>query len=388
MSRELELKVTNVFERNQNAFENDKYRYVINQGGSRSGKSIAILQLLIITAISENKRITIVRKTLASAASIIEDFFGLLFKYEIYGLGTHNKTKNTFTFSNGSVVEFLGADNDLKLRGRKRDILFCNEVNELDFEEWLQLVMRTTGKIICDFNPSETEHFIYDVLKEEDSILIKSTYKDNPFLTDYQIQYIEDLIKVDINYYKIYALGEIPTSETRIFTHFKQFVDELNIEEMSYGLDIGFNHPTALVESKFIDNKVYVKELLYESGMTSNDLINRMILMGLNKNCNIYVDSARPDIIEDLRRNGFYKAVGADKKVKEGIDMMKSLEIYIHINSNNIMREYKLYNWKIVKEVVTDEPIKLHDDALDAIRYSIYSHKIKTRKSKRSFILG
>lgn len=378
MGRTLNIQHTSVFENNFNAWNDPKIRYVINQGGSRSSKSISILQILIVTALTSTVDISIVRKTLQSAKSIIKDFIDLLIEYDLYSKDNHNKSNNTYTFDNGSLIEFFGADNDQKLRGKKRDILFCNEANELDQDEWVQLIMRTTGKAFLDFNPSDTDHWIYDLIKEEKSILIKSTYKDNPFLSSEQIEYIENLIRVDENYYKIYALGERPTSTTRIYSHFKQYTDEPNIDDIVYSCDVGYNHAMVLLECRFTGNKVYCKELIYESKLTVSDFMNKVQSLNLNKDKPVYIDAARPDVVEDFRRIGFGRSQGALKAVKEGIDTVKSMEVFIHIESENIMREYRLYSWKTDKDRIIDEPVKLNDDALDALRYAVYNkHKNK-----------
>jgi phage terminase large subunit len=221
----LEIKHTNVFENNYGAYSQG-FRYIINQGGSRSSKSISILQCLIILALTKKVKISIVRKTLAACKSIMQDFMALLDEYNLYKRDNHNKSDSSYIFENGSIFEFMGTLDVQKLKGRKRDILFCNEANEISEEEWVQLVLRTSGQIFIDFNPSDTEHWIYNLLSDEKSILIKSTYKDNPFLPDAQVEYIENLINVDENYYKIYALGERPTASTRVYSHFKQYVDE------------------------------------------------------------------------------------------------------------------------------------------------------------------
>ena len=388
MGRTLEVKHTSVFAKNWNAYNNDSIRYIINQGGSRSSKSYSILQCILILALNSKLEISIVRKTLQSAKSIIKDFLALMAEYEIYSKDSHNKSNNTYTFENGSVIEFFGADNDQKLRGRKRDILFCNEANELDQDEWIQLVMRTSGKVFIDYNPSDVDSWIYDLVKDEKSILIKSTYKDNPFLSQDQLEYIEQLINVDENYYKIYALGERPTSTSRIYSHFKQYTDEPQINDIVYSCDVGYNHAMALLESKFQDNKVYVKELVYENKLTVGDFMNKIKLLNLDISRPVYIDSARPDVIEEFRRIGFSRAVGALKAVKEGIDSVKSKEIYIHIESVNIMKEYKLYSWKMNKDVIIDEPVKMNDDAMDALRYAVYNHKINKGVERLPFYIG
>jgi phage terminase large subunit len=234
--------------------------------------------------------------------------------------------------------------------------------------------MRTTGKVFIDFNPSDTEHWIYDLIKQDNCALIKSTYKDNPFLTKDQVEYIENLINVDENYYKVYALGEKPISESRIYSHFKQYNEEVNHRDFCYGLDFGYNHPCALVQTWFSGNKVYVKELIYKQKLTTSDLVNEMKSLNLDRSKIIYCDSARPDVIEELRRNGFSKAQLSDKNVKQGIDKVKSMEVYTHFESTNLWKEYRLYSWKTDKDRILDEPIKLNDDGLDAMRYAIYTH--------------
>jgi len=319
--------------------------------------------------------VSIVRKSFPSLrGSILRDFIDILKDLEVYKESSHNKTEQVYHFDNDSYIEFFSCDDEQKLRGRKRDILYCNEGNEISFDEFNQLVLRTSGKVFIDFNPSDTEHWIYDLLKQDNVTLIKSTYKDNPFLPKDQVDYIENLINVDENYYKIYALGEKPTSSSRIYTHFKQYIDEVETADFSYGLDFGYNHPTCLVKCMYNGNKVYVKELIYKSGLTTTDLINEMKGLGLDTSKYMYCDSARPEIIEELRRNGFSRATGANKNVKQGIDKVKSMEVYIHYESINLWKEFRLYSWKTNKEQVIDEPVKLNDDGMDAMRYAIFSH--------------
>ena len=378
---DLKIQATKVFNNNFNAFNND-YRFIVNQGGSRSSKTYSIIQLLIVLCLKNKLAISIVRQSFPSLrSSVMRDFFEILKDMKIYDESQHQKTEHIYRFKNGSVVEFFSTDSEQKIRGRKRDILYCNEGNELSFEVFNQLVLRTSGKVFIDFNPSDTEHWIYDLINQENTILIKSTYKDNPFLERSQVDYIENLINVDENYYKVYALGEKPTSQTRIYTHFKQYMDELILDDFCYGLDFGFNHPTALLQTSFIDNKVYVKELIYKSNLTTADLIREMNNLNLDKRKPFYCDSARPEVIEELRRSG-YNSKSADKQVKEGIDKVKSIEVFIHYESLNILKEYKLYSWKTDKERILDEPVKENDDALDALRYSIYSHHKNKGKGK------
>lgn len=372
----MEVRHTNVLSRNLKEYQNEAVRYVVNQGGSRSSKTYSILQLLIIIALTKPKTtISIVRQTFpALKGSVIRDLIEILKEMNIYQQALHHKTESKYQFPNGSFIEWFPTVDDQKLRGRKRDILYCNEANEISFSEFNQLVLRTTGKVFLDFNPSDTEHWIYDLLKDEArTVLIKSTYLDNPFLGQDQIEYIQNLINVDTEYYKVYALGERPIAQTRIYSHFKQFNELPEPEDWCYGLDFGFNHPSALVKCSFRDGRVYIEELLYKTGLTVDELISKVRALVPDRK-SIWCDSARPDIIEGLRRAGLV-AREANKSVKEGINEVKSKEVFLDINAENCWKEYRLYSWRTYREQILDEPVKEKDDAMDAIRYAIYSEK-------------
>ena len=379
----LDVKHTPVLTRNLEKWKDPNIRYVINQGGSRSSKTYSILQLLIIIALmSPGTTISIVRQTMpALKGSVIRDLIEILKDMNVYKASLHHKTENKFNFPNGSMIEWFATVDDQKLRGRKRDILYCNEANEISFSEFNQLVLRTTGKVFLDFNPSDTEHWIYDLLKDDKSYLIKSTYKDNSFLGEDQINYIENLINVDENYYKVYALGERPIAQTRIYSHFKQYSELPPVDDWCWGLDFGYNHPTALVKCAYSDGRIYVSEHIYQTGLTVDEVVSKCKSIVDGKD--LWCDAARPDIIEALRRVGL-RAKAADKAVKEGINQVKSSEIYVDMNSTNLLKEYKLYSWRTYKEQILDEPVKEWDDLLDAMRYAIYSNR--TGKFDRKYI--
>ena len=368
--------MTNVFNNNWTELNSDKHKYIINQGGTRSSKTYSICQCLIVYCLRNPKTsVSMVRISLPLLKrSIMRDVIGILKDLELYDEAKHNKTEQIYYFDNGSSIEFISADSVDKLKGPGRDILVLNEATELSHSVWMQLAMRTRGKILLDFNPEDNDHWIYELIKDPRSILIKSTYKDNPFLPQEQVDFIEDMINVDENYYKTYVLGERPTSNSRIYTHFKQYIDEIEDKNWCYGLDFGFNHPCALVKTSFIDNKVYIKEEIYKSKLTTAELVKLMIERGIDKSKYIYCDSARPEVIEELKRNGFTRAQLSDKSVKAGIDKVKSMEVFIHYESTNLLKEYKLYSWRVHNEISTEEPVKLNDDGMDAIRYAIQTH--------------
>ena len=375
----LEIKASPVFEKNWDAINNSDKRYILNQGGSRSSKTYSIIQCLITLSISQKCSISIVRQSFPSLrGSAMRDFFNLLKDYNLYNEDNHQKTENYYQFPNGSIVEFFSTDSDMKIRGRKRDYLYINETNEISFEIYNQLALRTSKKILMDFNPSEPESWVYKLVDDPKSILIKSTYKDNPFLGREQIEYIENLINVDQNYYKIYCLGEPPIANSRVYTHFKQFIDYPNdIIETIYGADWGFTHPTTLIKVDITKGgRFYITELLYENKLTSTDIVSRFNNLISNRQSPIYCDYARPEIIEELKRSGF-NVKEANKSVQSGIDLVKKSEIYIHHESTNALREFRLYSYKTVGEKILEEVVKLNDDICDSIRYAIFTHKKK-----------
>ena len=378
---ELELKTTKVFSKNHQALQNEDIRFIINQGGSRSSKTYSLCQLFIVYCLQNSgKVVSITRKTFpALRATVYRDLIEVMKEMGIYSDKYHNKTENIYSFPNGSQIELFSSDDEQKLRGRKRDILWMNEANELSREEFVQLNMRTEDKVFADFNPSDTEHWLYDLIERPDSIKLHSTYKDNPFLPKSLVKEIEELIKTDEDYYNIYALGIPSKSKHTIFNHQKDYsFPPDNIKDVILGLDFGYQHPSALVKCSFVENEVYVEELLYESYLTTPELIEKIKMIfsenGFPMSTQIICDYARPEIIEDLRRNGF-NCVNAIKNVNEGIDAVKSKQLYVHKDSLNLKKEFSNYKWKMRGEQLLDEPIKKFDDGMDAMRYAILYHK-------------
>ena len=364
------IKATRVFEDNRKALNGDK-RFIVNQGGSRSSKTYSLCQLFIIHCLSNpGTRLSIVRKTLpALRNTVMVDFFEIIQEMGIYSKLSHNKTNNTYDFGNGSVVAFFSTDDEQKLRGRKHSVVWANEANELLHEEFMQLNMRCEGKFFVDFNPSENSSWIYD-LPEEDTIIIKSTYKDNPFLPDSIKNQIEDLKRTDEALYQIYALGEKAVSKSNIYSNWT-FVKQKphKFENYVYGLDFGYNHPTALVRVYWHERDIYIEPVIYESYLTTTDLIERMNGLGISKTTEIMADYARPEIIKEIEIAG-YNILNASKEVKQGITNVKTFGVTCY-DDPNLIREYDNYKWKKVKDVIMDEPVKLHDDAMDAIRYAV-----------------
>ena len=366
----MEIKSTVIFEKNYEALNDPSIRFVINEGGSRSSKTYSLCQLVIIYCLqNNNKVVSIIRKTFpALRATVLRDFIEILKELNIYSVEDHNKSEHIYTFPNGSIVEFFSVDDEQKIRGRKRDIAWCNEANELYFDDFTQLNMRTENKLIFDYNPSESTSWLYE-LPTEESVLIKSTYKDNPFLPQSIRSQIEDLKRTDEALYQIYALGEKAISKSNIYSNWS-FIPHRPARFVNYvyGLDFGYNHPTALMRVYWCDNDIYIEPVIYESYLTTPMLIDKMQSFNIEKTITIVADYARPEIIAELNNAG-YDVQNANKVVKKGIDNIKTFGVFCQ-DDKAIKKEYENYKWKKVGDMITDEPVKMWDDAMDAIRYA------------------
>ena len=366
----MEIKSTVIFEKNYEALNDPAIRFVINEGGSRSSKTYSLCQLVIIYCLQNNhKVVSVIRKTFpALRATVLRDFIEILKELNIYSVEDHNKSEHIYTFPNGSIVEFFSVDDEQKIRGRKRDIAWCNEANELYFDDFTQLNMRTESKLIFDYNPSESTSWLYE-LPTDESIMIKSTYKDNPFLPQSIRTQIEDLKRTDEALYQIYALGEKAISKSNIYSQWSFVAHRpARFVKYVYGLDFGYNHPTALMRVYYCDNDIYIEPVIYESYLTTTMLIEKLGSLGIEQTVSILADYSRPEIIQEMNIAG-YDVINANKVVKKGIDNLKTFGVICQ-DDKALRREYENYKWKKVGDFITDEPVKLFDDAMDAIRYA------------------
>jgi phage terminase large subunit len=366
----MDLKSTIVFERNYDALYNNEARFIINEGGSRSSKTYSLCQLIMVYCLQNNGVVvSIIRKTLnALKSTAMRDFFDVLKESGIYEKASHNMSANTYTFPNGAMVEFFSVDDEQKIRGRKRALAWCNEANELFHEDFLQLNMRTEFKMIFDYNPSDSNSWLYELPKDE-SVLIKSTYRDNPFLPDSIKRQIEDLKRTDEALYQIYALGEHAISKANIYSNWTFLPHRpARFTQFVYGLDFGYNHPTALMRIYWHEKDIFIEPVIYESYLTTSNLIDRMASLDVEKETEIIADYARPEIIAEMNNAG-YNVLNANKVVKKGIDNIKTFGVFA-LADKNLEKEYQNYKWKKIGDTITDEPVKLFDDAMDAVRYA------------------
>lgn len=362
----------------EHLLESDK-KIIVEQGGTRSGKTYNILIWIIFYYCAENrnKTITICRKTFPSLrASVMRDFISILQHYDMYREESHNKSSSEYILYN-NLVEFISLDQPQKVRGRKRDLLFINEANELYWEDWQQLLFRTKEKIIIDYNPSDEYHWIYDkVITRDDCDFYITTYLDNPFLGDSLKKEIERLKDTDEQYWQVYGLGIKGVTKSTIFRYIEVNQIPESATFLSYGMDFGYtNDPTTLV-AIYVDNyNLYVQEHLYRTMMTTTDIHN--FLKGLNINREmIWADSAEVRLIDELRRMGWNikPSIKGRDSINAGIDLLKRYKIHLTSDSTNTIQEFRNYKWQEDRNgKMINIPIDSHNHTIDALRYGTYS---------------
>ena len=288
----------------------------------------------------------------------------------------HNKSNSEYHLF-GNLLEFIALDQSQKIRGRKRNLLFCNEANEFYLEDWQQLIFRTQERIIIDFNPSDEYHWIYDkVIPRDDCDFFKTTYLDNPFIEDVIKKEIERLKETDEQYWQIYGLGERAASRSTIFnfTEVNTIPEETKL--IAYGMDFGYsNDPSTLISIYIQEHNLYVKEHLYRTQMTTND-INVFLKDEKLLNNPIYADSSNPRLITELRTMGhnIFPSIKGKDSINAGIDLLKRYKIHILSSSTNAIGEFRNYKWTEDKSGrLTNIPEDKHNHIIDPCRYATYS---------------
>ena len=355
-----------------------KAKIQVHQGGSRSGKTFSILTAIIeLCHKNTGLVVTICRKTFpALRATAMRDFFEILNSEGLYNPDLHNKSDATYQLW-GNTVEFISIDQPQKVRGRKRDILFINEANEINLEDWRQLLLRTTGRVLIDFNPSDEFHWIYEqVIPREDADFFQTTYKDNPFLPQSVVMEIERFKEVDENFWRVYGLGERGTSTSTIFTHWKE-IDQIPNEYrlLNIGLDFGYTaDPTAVVRIYTDGHGFAVDEICYATRLTNSDIAKMLRDNQVNRTDVVICDSAEPKSIDEIHSHGF-NTHGARKgrdSIRSGISFLHSRPLAVTSRSVNLIRELRNYKWKEDKNgKQLNEPVDSFNHAIDAMRYGI-----------------
>jgi len=378
----MKIQSTIVYDHLEEAYE-AKAPIIIEQGGTRSGKTYNILIWLIIKAQTQwnNYIIDITRDTMtALRVSAMFDFFQILEKSGNYNVSDHNKSNNTYKIGT-NIFRFFGADEDQKVRGPGRDILFCNEMNGMKYKTYLQLNQRTKELTIGDYNPSDEFHWIYEkILTDDDCYFFKTTFRDNPFLPARIKREIRKYKRLDENYWRIYGLGERGLAQATIYSNW-DYTDKL-FEDFEgqefFGLDFGFNDPTAMTGVKYHKEAIFVEQLLYKRQLTSDMVVKELEKLEkegyLTKDSVIYADNARPEMIEDIKRAGFnvFPALKEKDSVLRGINFIKRHQVFLSKASVELIKEFRTYKWRVDKDDhVLDVPVDLNDHLLDSLRYAL-----------------
>jgi len=359
-----------------------KKRIKIIQGGTSAGKTFGILPVLIDKCAKEpGLEVSVVAESIPHLRrGALKDFIKVMRWTGRYNDDRFNKTLLRYEFGNGSVMEFFSADDASKLRGARRDILYINECNNVSFESYNELSIRTKKEIFLDFNPAN-EFWVHTELKDEqDSDFIILTYKDNEALDEAIVNQIEKNKEKATtstywaNWWRVYGLGEIGSLEGVIFSNWK-IIDKIPEEArlLGYGLDFGFtNDPTSIIEVYNWNGQRILNEICYQTGMVNSDISKK-----LQKHVIAYADSSEPKSIEEIRRTGQQiKGVtkGADS-IKYGIDVMQRQEYLVTNESTNLIKELRSYCWDSDKTgKLLMKPQAKNDHAIDAVRY----HEMET----------
>ena len=375
-------------------------RKKVIQGGTSAGKTIAILAVLINHAARHPKtEISVVSESIPHLRrGAIKDFAKVMQWTGRWVADRWNKTLLTYNFANGSVIEFFSADSEARLRGARRQVVYINEANNIDFESYYQLAIRTSEAIYIDFNPTHEFWAHTEVLREADSELLILTYQDNEALPDTIRKDIElNRIKAETsaywaNWWKVYGLGQVGTLQGAIYEDFEvvEGIDVSRAKFVALGLDWGFsNDPTALVAIYRQGDCLLVQELLYQTGLTNQDIADKLRSLGITRAWEIVADSAEPKSIEEIYRLGFNikPAEKGPDSIRNGIDVLKRFKLQVTKDSTNLIKELRSYTWATDKEGKnTGVPIDSFNHACDAMRY-VALNKLRVSNSGKYVVV-
>ncbi|WP_428330109.1 PBSX family phage terminase large subunit [Mucilaginibacter sp.] len=366
---------------------------VINQGGTSSGKTFAIIQVLFCLACAtENLVITVVGQDIPNLkAGALRDAGNIYQSLPMLKamIKSYNKTDRIFEFYNGTLIEFKSYNDAQDAKSGKRDYLFINEANGIAWDVYTELALRTKQKIFIDYNPNSA-FWVHDNLMGRPGVqVIISDHRHNPFLSTQTKNKIESLKTEDLQLWRVYARGLTGKITGIIFSNW-QLCDAIpqHAKPIAAGLDFGFtNDETGLVLVYKQNGELWVDEVLYETGLTNTDISARMITAGISKSTPIVADSAEPKSIEELRRLG-WRITGAKKgadSVNHSIDILKRYTINITRRSVNLRNELARYKWKTDRLGKTlNEPVDSFNHLIDPLRYVALNKLKAAERSKRT----
>ena len=350
------------------------------QGGTSAGKTFGILPVLIDRACkTPNLEISVVAESIPHLKrGALKDFKKIMLLTNRWYDSYFNRTDSKFQFPNGSYIEFFSADNDAKLRGARRDILYMNECNNMTFHAYTELASRTKKEVFLDWNPTNKFWFHEELEGDSDTDFIILTYQDNEACPQSAVDFIlkakEKAVKSNFwkNWYNVYGLGLVGNLEGVVFENWQQ-IDNLPKEAkyLGSGLDWGYtNDPTTLIDCYRYDGKIILNEVIYRTGLLNNDIAKLIKADGLRRF--IYADAAEPKSIDEIKRNGIIikgAAKGKDS-INYGISLLQEHDLVVTKSSTNLIKELRNYTWDTDREGnKLNKPISNYDHAIDAVRY-------------------
>ena len=347
-------------------------------GGTSASKTISILLWLIDYAqCHQNEVISIVSETMPHLKKgAIRDFLNIMQEHGYFKDARWNKTDSIYTFETNSIIEFFSADQPGRVRGPRRDVLFVNEANNIIYETYTQLEIRTKKLIWLDWNPVAEFWFYTDVYNQRDDVdFLTLTYKDNEALDEAIVKTIEAR-RSNLNWWRVYGEGQLGEAEGRIFRGWKTDMDgvphEARLER--YGLDFGYsNDPTAIVGIYKYNNGYIFDEICYLKGMSNKDIAD--LLKNLPQKL-VIADSAEPKSIDELKQYGInvLPAQKGQGSVNQGIQNVQDKQISVTKRSINLIKEYRNYLWMTDTDGrIINQPQDFMNHLMDAIRYGMDS---------------
>ena len=366
-----------------------KKRIKIIQGGTSAGKTFGIIPILIDKAArTKGLEISVVSESVPHLRrGALRDFEKIMKWTNRFVQDRFNKSLLKYEFANGSFIEFFSVDDASKLRGARRDILYINECNNVNFEAYNELSIRTKHEVFLDFNPAN-EFWVHTELKhEEDADFIILTYKDNEALDKGIVSQIEkNRLKANkstywSNWWKVYGLGLLGSLQGVVFSNYK-IIDRIpeDARLVGIGLDFGYsNDPSAIIEVYKHNEKRILNELTYQTGLLNSDIARI-----LPKEVPVYADSAEPKSIRTIQIEGItIKGVTKGKdSINYGIDIMQREDYLVTSNSTNLIKELRSYCWDTDKTgKKLNKPIDNYNHAIDAVRY----HEMETLGMNKNY---
>lgn len=379
-------------------------RIVINRGGTRSTKTVSICDIIGLWLFSgthsdnlppdDSGVFTIFRRYKSDIErTVLNDWHSTLTKFQLWNALEVNKTLKTFVFGK-RMVRFMGFDDEDALRGYASTHCYLNEADQMTWGAFNQVAPRTTGRLFIDFNPDDEDIWINRQLEQKrkvekgDVAVIVSSYRDNDFLTDVQVEEIEYRQHNDPVWWAAFGVGEYASKRGRIFMY--DVVAEVPTDAplKGYGLDFGYtNSKTALVKCWETDTDLWFQGLLYESGLQNADIDSRLSSIITNKKDYIIADCAEPKAIDFLASCGWniHPALKGTDSINNGISTMKGKRIHLVAGDEHLQQNFRGYKWKEDKNGnALNEPIKIDDHYPDAARY-ITTHQLAPPKTDRDF---